>query len=77
MNKIILRFNVIKSGQVFEVIFDKRLSFIDNFKLLKELNSFELEKDMYIYDLDRVQVLRKDVPLSEFNIQSNITLYLF
>ena len=77
MNKIILRINVIKSGQVFEVIFDKRLSFIDNFKLLKELNSFELEKDMYIYDLDRVQVLRKDVPLSEFNIQSNITLYLF
>ena len=77
MDKIILRFNVIKSGQVFEVIFDKRLSFIENFKLLKEINSFELEKDMYIYDLDRMQALKKDIPLNEFNFQSNMTLYLF
>ena len=77
MDKIILRFNVIKSGQVFEVIFDKRLSFIENFKLLKEINSFELEKDMYIYDLDRIQALKKDIPLNEFNFQSNMTLYLF
>ena len=77
MDKIILRFNVIRSGQVFEVIFDKRLSFIENFKLLKEINSFELKKDMYIYDIDKVEALKKDVPLSEFNFQSNMTLYLF
>ena len=77
MDKIILRFNVIKSGQVFEVIFDKRLSFIENFKLLKEINSFELKEDVYIYDLDKMQALKKDIPLYEFNFQSNLTLYLF
>ena len=77
MDKIILRFNVIKSGQVFEVIFDKRLSFIENFKLLKEINSFELKEDVYIYGLDKMQALKKDIPLYEFNFQSNLTLYLF
>ena len=77
MNKIILRFNVIKSGEVLEVVFDQRLNFKENFDLLKALCDYTLEDDSYIVDPDKHVALRKDVELSSFSFPNFITLYLF
>ena len=76
MNKIYLRFNLLKNKEIIEVIFDKRLSFKENFKLLSEIYPFNLKDDNYIYDLNNGIALAKDIPLSSFNFPSFINLYL-
>lgn len=77
MNNIILRLYLISKKQVMEVIFDSRLSFIENFKLLKELLPVELNDDSYIIDPYRTIALRKDVALKEFNFKNFMTLYIY
>lgn len=76
MNSIVIRFNNIKEASFFEVTFDKRLSFIDNFKLLKEIHPINIS-NLYIYDRDKKAFLLKDVPLKEFNFPHFIELDLF
>ncbi len=77
MNKILLRFNIINNNEIFEVIFDTRLSFNDNFKLLGEIYHFKLKDDNYIFDLVKDIPLRKDVPLKSFNLPNFMTLSIF
>lgn len=77
MHKIILRFYLVKDKSVFETIFDTRLSFFDNFKLLKEIYSINFNDDSYIIDPYRTIALRKDIILSEFNFKNFMTLYIY
>ena len=77
MNKIILRFCIVKNSEVFEAVFDTRFSFTDNFRLFSDIYPFRLLEETRIMDLDREQALRKDVPLSHFNFRNFMTLYLF
>lgn len=77
MNKVILRFNVIRSNEVFEAVFDLRLSFKENFDLLGSEGSFALKDDSYIIDPDKRVALRKDIALNSFNFPNFMTLYLF
>ena len=77
MNKIILRFFIVKNKKVFEVVFDTRLNFNENFRLLKNIYDIGEIGEKYIVDINKNIALKKDVPIGEFNFQSFITLYIY
>ena len=77
MNKIILRFFIVKNKKVLEVIFDTRLNFNENFNLLKDIYDIGEISEKYIVDINKNVALKKDVPIGEFNFQSFITLYIY
>ena len=77
MNKIILRFFIVKNKKVFEVIFDTRLNFNENFRLLKDIYDIGEIGEKYIVDINKNIALKKDTPIGEFNFQSFITLYIY
>ncbi len=76
MNRIILRFIIVKDNKTFEVIFDSRLTFIQNFKMLKDVLDVDIER-LVIMDNKKQIALRKDVPINEFNFKNFMTLYIF
>lgn len=77
MNNVILRLQFMFNKDVIEVIFDTRLSFLDNFKLLNDIYKLNKTADLYIFDPFRLIALRKDVPLKEFNFKNFMTLYIY
>lgn len=76
MNKIILRFIIVKENKTFEVIFDQRLSFIENFKLLKGVCNLDIDR-VYIFDIKKQIALKKNISLRDFNFKNFKTLYIF
>ena len=66
MNNIVIRFNNLKESSFFEVSFDKRLSFDDNFRLLKGIYPINMS-NYYIYDREKDVFLSKNTPLKDFN----------
>ena len=77
MNKIILRFIIVKKQKALEVIFDGRLTMEENFKLLSEIYDIDSIDKTYVVDINRKVALKKDVPISSFNFKNFKTLYLF
>ncbi len=77
MNKIILRFIIVKKQKALEVVFDGRLTMEENFKLLSEIYEIDSIDKTYVVDINRKVALKKDVPISSFNFKNFKTLYLF
>lgn len=77
MNKIILRFIIVKKQKALEVIFDGRLTMEENFKLLSEIYEIDSIDKTYVVDINKKVALKKDVPISSFNFKNFKTLYLF
>lgn len=77
MNKIILRFIIVKKQKTLEVIFDGRLTMEENFKLLSEIYEIGSIDKIYVVDINRKVALKKDIPISSFNFKNFKTLYLF
>ena len=77
MNKIILRFIIVKKQKTLEVIFDGRLTMEENFKLLSEIYEIDSIEKTYVVDINRKVALKKDIPISSFNFKNFKTLYLF
>lgn len=77
MNKIILRFIIVKKQKALEVIFDGRLTMEENFKLLSEIYEIDSIDKTYVVDINRKVALKKDVPISSFNFKNFKALYLF
>lgn len=77
MNKIILRFIIVKKQKTLEVIFDDRLTMEENFKLLSEIYEIDPINKTYVVDINRKVALKKDIPISSFNFKNFKTLYLF
>lgn len=77
MNKIILRFIIVKKQKALEVIFDGRLTMEENFKLLSEIYEIGSIEKTYVVDINRKVALKKDIPISSFNFKNFKTLYLF
>ena len=77
MNSIILRFKIVIYNEVVEVVFDKRLSFIANFKLLRDIYDIGNIEDKFIYDESKNIALRKDVSLSNYNFYNFLTLSIY
>lgn len=75
MNKLVFRFYVIKENRFFEVSFDSRISFIENFKLIQEIYPFSIA-DKHIYDIEKGTFLNLNVPLSLFNFSAFTRLYI-
>ena len=77
MNKIILRFIIVKKQKTLEVIFDGRLTMEENFKLLSEIYEIDPINNTYVVDINRKVAIKKDIPISSFNFKNFKTLYLF
>ena len=77
MNKIILRFIIVKKQKALEVVFDGRLTMEENFKLLSEIYEIDPLNKTYVVDINRKVALKKDIPISSFNFKNFKTLYLF
>lgn len=77
MNKIILRFIIVKKQKALEVIFDGRLTMEENFKLLSEIYEIGSIEKTYVVDINRKVALKKNIPISSFNFKNFKTLYLF
>lgn len=77
MNKIILRFIIVKKQKALEVVFDGRLTMEDNFKLLSEIYEIGSIEKTYVVDINKKVALKKDIPISSFNFKNFKTLYLF
>lgn len=77
MNKIILRFIIVKKQKALEVVFDGRLTMEENFKLLSEIYEIDPINKTYVVDINRKVALKKDIPISSFNFKNFKTLYLF
>ena len=74
MNKIILNFKIVAMDIQYDLLMDKRLSFIENFKLLG---------DLILIDIDKVYImyfnipLRKDIPLETFDLPHYSRLFVY
>ena len=77
MNKIILRFIIVKKQKALEVIFDGHLTMEENFKLLSEIYEIGSIEKTYVVDINKKVALKKDIPISSFNFKNFKTLYLF
>lgn len=66
MNSIIFRFYLASKLDYFEVCFDTRLSFKDNFLLLKDIYPINTSK-LHIYDEKYHKFLALNTALSNFN----------
>ena len=77
MNKIILRFIIVKKQKALEVIFDGRLTMEENFKLLSEIYEIGSIEKTYVVDINKKVALKKNIPISSFNFKNFKTLYLF
>lgn len=77
MNKIILRFIIVKKQKALEVVFDGRLTMEENFKLLSEIYEIDSIDKTYVVDINKKVALKKDIPISTFNFKNFKTLYLF
>ena len=71
-----IRFKIIKTGKIIELILDSRLSFKDNLELLSEIADEDFN-NVLIYDPIKKIFLDTDVELSRFNISYFMTLHLF
>lgn len=77
MNKIYLRLIFVKDNRVIETIFDKRLSFKDNLRLLKALIPEIDIENFHIFDKNINIFLDINEPIKSFNINNLTTLSVF
>ena len=71
MNKVYLTLKMIRSNETIDVIFDEKLSFKENFELLKEIKDIETG-NMYIYDPFSHLYLKDDIPIRSYNLNNHM-----
>ena len=71
-----IRLKNIKDSQIMELVFDKRLSFRANIKLLNLIREEKIESFL-IYDNKKRIFLDLDVPLERFNINGFMMFDIF
>lgn len=76
MNKIILVLYIVKYHKQIEVIFDNRLSFIENLSLLNELYNLENINNIYLLDSSYV-FLKKEIPIKDYEFKNFDKIYIF
>lgn len=76
MYQKMMRFKVIKDNRIFETILDERLSFTDNFKMLVNIDDYDLD-GFKVYDPFKKMFLNCDIPIEEFAIKDFRIMYLF
>ena len=76
MNDVMIRLKNIKDSQIMELVFDKRLSFRANIKLLNLIREEKIESFL-IYDNKKRIFLDLDIPLERFNINGFMMFDIF
>ena len=76
MNDVMIRLKNIKNSQIMELVFDKRLSFRANIKLLNLIREEKIESFL-IYDNKKRIFLDLDIPLERFNINGFMMFDIF
>ena len=74
MNKLILNFKCVSNNKQYDLLLDKRLSLIENFKLLADLIDIDIDK---VYVLYYNIPLIKDVPLDCFDLPQYSRLLVY
>lgn len=67
MNKVLLRLKDLPTSKTYEVYFDDRLSFKENFHLLSKMVDEDLE-NRYVYDASKNIFLDNEIPIACFRI---------
>ena len=76
MHKVMIRFRIVKNGDIIETALDERLSFNDNFVMLREISDVELNR-FEIYDPHKKIFLDRNIPLHSFGFNSFVLLHVF
>lgn len=76
MNEILFRFYDVKNNDTFEVSFDKRLSFKDNFKLLSNITLINYD-DIKIFEPNKNVFLDLEIMVAYYQFAYFECLYLF
>ena len=76
MHKIPIRFRIVRTGEILEVCFDIRLSFIQNMELLNQADRVVAD-DFRVYDPHKKIFLDRNIPLSEFHLERFMSFCLF
>lgn len=67
MNKVLLRLKDLPTSKIYEVYFDDRLSFKENFQLLSKMINEDLT-NRYVYDASKNIFLDNEIPIHNFRI---------
>ena len=76
MNDVMIRLKNIKNSQIMELVFDRRLSFKDNIRVLNIIREDKIDAFL-IYDPIKRIFLDLDVPLERFNINGFMMFDIF
>lgn len=76
MNKLIIRFIILRHLNEIEVTLDSRLSFKDNLELLKNISDLFSINNFYIMKEDEPVLLNTNTPICEFQMADFTRLYL-
>ena len=76
MHKLTVRMKDVRSGQIIEAGLDERLSFKENFALLKQMTEIPLDETR-VYDPYKKIFLDRNIALLEFHFSSFVLLHLF
>ena len=76
MNDVMIRLKNIKNSQIMEFVFDRRLSFKDNIRVLNIIREDKIDAFL-IYDPIKRIFLDLDVPLERFNINGFMMFDIF
>ena len=76
MAEVYFRLTDVVRRETFEVRFDSRLSFRNNFSILSQMIGKDYS-EAEIYDPDKKIVLDRNIPLTEYEFAGFIRLHLF
>ena len=71
-----MRLKMVRNGRIIEVWLDERLSFNDNFAMLKDMTEEDLD-DVRVYDPPKKIFLDRNVPLADYGFRGFMILHIF
>ena len=76
MHEVMIRFRLVQSGRIIECLMDDRLDLKENLAILSDLTGEDISGSL-VYDPIKKIFLDRNIPLSSFNMDYFMMLYLF
>ena len=76
MHEVMIRFRLVQSGKIIECLLDDRLDLKENLAILSDLTGEDISGSL-VYDPIKKIFLDRNIPLSSFNMDYFMMLYLF
>ena len=77
VNKVYVRFYIVRSGRYLECMLDGRWSFRENLKVIEELEGIPKLSSMSVYDPRKHLFLSTSCPIQEFGTLTSLTFFLY